>query len=150
MTPTFLPCPRRCVDDRLHVVGDGAEADHDGLGVVAHEGLDRAIFAPGQLREFCHHLARETRHLADEVGAVVDRARLEIRLILDAAGEAGIVHVDQRRNALARPLLVGVDPLPAPLAVQFVGNPRERALDQRAFAVVFDGVGRFGEEGLES
>ena len=104
---------------------------------------------PVSCRELRHHLARETRHLADEVGAVVDRARLEIRLVLHAAGEARIVHVDQRRNALARSLLVGVDPLPAPLAMQFVGNPCERAFDQRAFAVVFDGVGGFGEEGLE-
>ena len=71
---------------------------------------------------------------------MVDRARLEIRLVLHAAGQARVVHVDQGGNELARALLMGVDPLPAPLAAQFLRNPRERSFDQRALAVVFDGV----------
>ena len=81
--------------------------------------------------------------------AVVDGARLEIRLVLHPAGQAGIVHVDQCGNALASALLIGVQPLPAPLAVQLFGNPYERPCDQRAFAVAFDGVRGLGEKGFQ-
>ena len=78
------------------------------------------------------------RHLADEVGAVVDGARLEVGLVLHAAGDAGVVDVDQRRNELARALLVGVQPLAPPLAAQFLGHEGERVADPRAGRVGLD------------
>ncbi len=146
--PDLLALAAQIGRDRLDVVGDRAEADHDGLGVVAHVGLDRTVFAPGQRAVFLHHLAGDARNLAGEMRAMVDGAGLEVRLVLHAAGQTGVVHVDQRRNELARALLMGVDPLPAPLAAQFIGNPRERLFDQRAFAVVFDCVCGLGRERL--
>src|SRR5271166_5867757 len=135
--------------DSLDVVSDRAEAKHDGFGVVAHEGFDRTVFAPGQVAELFHDLARQTRDLASEMGAVVDRARLEIRLVLHPAGQAGIMHVDQRGNELASPLLMRVDPLAAPLAMQLVGNPCQRPFDQPAFAVAFDRVRGLGKQGFQ-
>ena len=101
--------------DRLDVVGDRAEPDHDVFGVVAHVGQDRRVFAAGQSAIFLHHLAGEVRDLADEMGAVVDGAGLEVGLVLHAAGHAGVMDVDERRHELARALLVGVEPLAAPL-----------------------------------
>ena len=86
---------------------------------------DRAINAPGQLAVFLHHLTDEAGHGVDEVGPVVNRAGLEVGLVLHAAGEPGVVHVDQGRDALSGALLRRVDPLPAPLAVQFFGEPPE-------------------------
>ena len=124
--------------DRLHVVGDRAEAHHHVVGVVAHVGQDRRIFAAGQRAVFLHHLAGDVRHFADEMGAVVDGAGLEVGLVLHAAGDAGVVDVDQRRNELARALLVGVQPLAPPLAPQFLGHEGERVADQRAGRVGLD------------
>ena len=128
--------------DGLGVVGDRAEADHDLVRVVAQEGMDRLVDAPGQLCVLGHRLADEAGHGVDEVGAMVGRAGLEVGLVLHAAGQAGVVHIDQRRNALARALLERVEPLAAPLAVQFLGDPAERVADQRAVVVALDRLGR--------
>ena len=124
--------------DRLHVVGDRAEAHHHIVGVVAVVGQDRPVLAAGQRAVFLHHLAGDVRHLADEVGAVVDGARLEVGLVLHAAGDAGVVDVDERGDELARALLVGVQPLAPPLAAQFLGHEGERFADQRAGRIVLD------------
>ena len=124
--------------DRLGVVGDRAEAEQDGLGVVAHIGQDRGVGAAGQLRVFGHRLAGDMGNLADEMGAMVDRAGLEVGLVLHAAGQAGIVHVDERRHELAGALLERVEPLAPPLAAQLFGHIVERLVDHPAGVVALD------------
>ena len=135
--------------DRLGVVGDRAQPDHHRLGVLAHEGLDRSVFASRQCGVFFHHLARELRYRVHKVRAVVGGAGLEIGLVLHRTGEAGIVHVDQSRNALTGSLFIRVKPLPAPLGAEFFGNPCNGLFDELAFVVLLDRIGVFIEEGRE-
>ncbi len=124
-----------------HVVGDRAEAHHDVVRVLAVVGHDGRVDAARQLGVFVHCLAHESWDRAREVGAVVDRARLEVGLVLDGAGDAGVVQVYQGGNALAGALFIGVDPLAAPLRLELRGNPLKRRVDQVAGVVGLDRVG---------
>ena len=132
--------------DRADVVGDRAQPDHHVVGVVAIVGQDRRVPAPGERAVFRHRLAGDVGNLADEMGAVVDAAGLEVGLVLHPAGQARIVDVDERRDELARALLVSVQPLPPPLGAQFLGDESERLADQGAGGVGLDGVFVGGEE----
>ncbi len=79
----------------LRVVGHGAETDDDVLGVfepIAHHGR---VDAPGQDPVFGHRLGDEFRHFALEMGVMVHRSGLEVRLVLDPAGQPGGMHVHQ-------------------------------------------------------
>ena len=71
---------------------------------------------------------------------MVNRAGLEIGLVLHAAGDAGIVDVDLRRNQLAGALLERIEPLPPPLAAQLLREPVNRLGDQLACIVLLDRV----------
>ncbi len=129
-----------------HVVADRAEPDHHDVGVVAVVGEDRCVLAAGELGVLAHRLAHQARDGRREVGPVVDRAGLEVGLVLHRAGQAGVVDVHERGDELAGALLPRVDPLPAPRAVQVLGDPGEGGVDQRAVVVLLDLVGLGGEE----
>ena len=126
--------------DSLCVVGYRAEADDHGFGIVAHERLDRLVLAARKLGVLRHCLAYELRYRVDEVRAMVNRAGLEVGLVLHAAGDAGIVDVDQRRNELTGALLERIEPLPPPLAAQLLREPAERLGHQLALIVLLDRV----------
>ncbi len=71
---------------------------------------------------------------------MVNRAGLEVGLVLHAAGDAGIVDVNQRRNQLTGALLERIEPLPPPLAAQLLREPAERLGHQLALIVLLDRV----------
>ena len=81
------------------------------------------------------------------MGPVVDRAGLEVRLVLHRSGQAGVVDVDEGGHELAGALLPRVDPLPPPGAVQLLGDPGEGGADERTVVVRLDLVGVRREEG---
>ncbi len=145
----LLALAAQILDDLANVVGDGAEAHHHRLGVLARIGHDGAVGASRQRAVFGHCLAHETRDVDNEVRAVVCGACLEIGLVLHAAGEAGVVRIDEGRNALARALLIGVEPLAAPCVAQSFGDKGQGLRDERAFVVALDRIGRLFEEALE-
>ena len=113
------------IDDAhgLGVIGHRTESDDDMLGIVGHECLYRIILAAGKFAVLIHRLPDEIRNLIREVGLVVDKAGLEIRLVLYTAGKARIVYVDHGRHELPSAFLEGVDPLPLPLTVQLFRYP---------------------------
>ena len=131
------------------VIRDRAQADHHGLGVIAHEGLHRLVLAPGQCGIFVHRLAHEGRHSTRKMGAVVNRTGLKIGLVLHRAGETRVVHIDQRRHQLARALLESVEPLALPWCVQLVGQPAKCFGHQFAGVVGLDLGGILVEKGLQ-
>ena len=128
-------------EQRAHVVGDRAEADHDVVGVRAVVRHDRRVRAAGECGVLVHRLADESWHRVREVRAVVNGARLEVGLVLDGSGDAGVVQVDEGGNELAGALLPCVDPLAAPLSLQVLGQPREGRPDEGALVVGLDRVG---------
>ena len=125
-------------DDGFDVIGDRADTDHDVIGVVAHIGVHRRVVAASQGRVFVHRLTHQRGNGAGKVGAVVGGTGLEVGLVLHRAGEAGVVHVDQRRDELARAFFESVEPLAFPLALQGFGQPAEGLGDERAVVVLFD------------
>ncbi len=134
---------------RAGVVGDRAEADHHDVGVLDVVGVDRVVRAAGQLGVLRHRLTGEGRDGAGEVGAVVDRAGLEVGLVLDRPGHAGVVDVDERRHQLAGALLERVAPLARPLPVELLGHPAQGLRDEAALLVGLDLVGVLGQPGAQ-
>ena len=134
----LLALAAQVVDDGFDVVADRAQADHDVVGVLALIGVHRIVAAAGEAGVLVHRAAHEGRDFTDEVGAVVDRAGLEVRLVLHRAGEAGVVDVDLRRDELAGALLEGVHPLALPLRMQFGRQPGNGLLDEVAGVVLLD------------
>ena len=126
---------------RAHVVGDGAQADHDVVGVVAVVGHDGGVLTACERAVFGHRLPRQGRDGVGEMGPVVDRAGLEVGLVLHCSGEAGDVDVNERGDQLPGALLEGVEPLPTPLPVEFLGDERQGRLDEVAVIVGFDRLG---------
>jgi len=125
----------------LHVLGHGSQPDHHVLGVLAQHRPHRGVLAAGQLGVLAHRLPHEVRHCGGEVGPVVGGPRLEVRLVLDGARHAGVVDVHEGGDHLPRPLLVGVDPLAAPLPPERLGHPAHGLFDEVALVVPLDVVG---------
>ena len=134
----FLALAAQLGSDGFGIVGDGPQSDDHMLGIVAHECLYRIITAAGQLAIFVHCLPDEAWHLVDEVRAVIDQAGLEIRLVLHAASEARIIDVDHGGHQLPRTFFIGIDPLPAPLACEFLRNPCQGVRHQVTRIIRFD------------
>ena len=135
--------------DGAHVVGDRAHAHHHVVGVGGVVRLDGGVAAAGQLGVLRHRLAYQCRDGGGEVGAVVGGAGLEIGLILDRAGQAGVVRVDQGGDELTGALGPRAAPLPAPLGTQRLGHPGEGAVDQVAGVVGLDLLSHHGELGTQ-
>ena len=129
----------------LGVVGDRAHADQDKLGVCRSVGLHGRVRPSAECCVLGHRLTDKGRNGAGEVGAVVGRTGLEVGLVLHRAGEAGVVRVDERRDQLPGSLRRGVQPLPAPLRTQVLGNPGEGRGDQVTGVVHFRSVAQGSE-----
>lgn len=136
-------------EHRADVVGDRTHADEHVVGVLGVVRDDRGVVASGQFPVLGHRLAHELGHGVGEVRAVVGGAGLEVGLVLDRAGEARVVRVDEGGDALAGSPAPGAEPLATPLAVEVGRKPGERLLDEFAGVVGLDAVGEGVQLGAE-
>ncbi len=84
------------------------------------------------------------------MGAVIDRSSLEVRLVLDPAGQSRVAHVDQRGHQPAGSLLEGVAPLTPPLGPQLLRDPLQGLSEVLALVVLFDVLGPLIEKAVQS